>query len=148
YSFLYYHVTHLDLHSFPTRRSSDLGIALNILIIPMKILGDMKWEELGKGAAAIGGLLLMLGLFSQFSGGGFNTIGAGLGLILVATALNIMIKPLQEMGAMSWGEIARSMVTLLGALTLLSLALIVMGSPTTLLGAAGLVVGAAALQVL
>src|SRR5690606_2250967 len=57
-----------------------LGIALNILIIPMNILGDMKWEELGKGAAAIGGLLLMLSLFSQFSGGGFNTIGSGLGL--------------------------------------------------------------------
>lgn len=120
-----------------------LGGALLIIANAMSKFGSMSWEEIVKGLVAMGGALFgiaaAMGLMPD------NMIIKALGLIGVATALQIMIGPLTQMAGMSWDEIVRGLSALGGSLLIISLAMNKM--TTGLPGAAAMLVMAAALRV-
>lgn len=118
------------------------GVA--ILAGALKIMGGMKWEEIGKGLTALAGALVLITLAVMAMPASIVLIGPG--LLIVAAALTVLAGALKVMGSMSWEEIGKSMVVLFGALTLLALGLTAMIA--ALPGAAALVVAAAALAVL
>lgn len=119
--------------------------ALNALATAMKIFATMKWEEMGRGMAALAGSMLILAGAMRLMPKDMLLTGAG--LVVVATALNIIAGALKIMGGSSWEEIAKGLVTLGGAMLILSIGLNSMG-PVALLGAAALVVAAGALTIL
>ena len=94
-----------------------VAIALNLLIIPLKVLGAMDVNQLAQGMATVMGLLISLSLFMTYSKG----LGKSSGLIATAIALNLLIIPLKILGAMDVHQLARGMTAVMGLLISLSL---------------------------
>ena len=122
-----------------------LGIAINILASAVGKFAKLSWEELAKGVGTLTAVLGVLGLYGALT----NKLGGASGgatLILMATALNILLKPLEKFSKMSWGEIAKSMVMLAGSLAALAGAAYLMTA--ALPGAAAMIVMATAITIL
>ena len=120
-----------------------MAIALNLLALAVKQFAELSWEELGKGAAALAGSLLLLS--SALSDMGANSAGmirAGIGLLIVSASLLVIAQVMEQFAGMSWEELGRGLAGLGGALLILSLAVNSMSG--AILGAVsiGLIAGA------
>jgi tape measure domain-containing protein len=98
-----------------------VAVAMNILAGAVKIFATMSWEDLGKGAAALAGGLVLIAA-------GMNLMPITLpitaaGLILVANALVIMGAAMKIFATMDWGEIGKSLAVLAGSMLILTLAM-------------------------
>ena len=101
-------------------------------------LGNLSWEQIGKGLAAMGGALTELGVVSGVLGkltGFSGLIGAGT-ILLGVQGLGKLADALKKFGAMAWDEIGRGLVAMGGALTELG---VVSGLVGKLTGFSGLV---------
>ena len=120
-----------------------LAAALNILIVPLIVLGKLNFWTLVQGLAGIAVALGSLAVASQFIK---PTQAAG--LIAVAAALVVMAKAIQMVGELSAGQAVVALVTIAGALTILGAASLLLAPvvPTMLLlGAAIAAIGAGCL---
>ena len=119
-----------------------VGIALNGIAGALKIMGGQSWEEIAKGLVTLAGSILILAA-------GLNAMGpmaiAGAAALAIATAALVALTPvLVTLGAMSWGMILKSLVTLAGVFTILGLAGLVLAPVVPVifaLGAALLLIG-------
>ena len=103
-----------------------LAAGLKILASVCKDFAQMSWEDIGKGLAAVGGLLIEIGAFSSLTKFFKKTITVGIALNIFAFAIKQMVDPLKSLAQMSWDEIARGLVALGGALTILTGAIAVL----------------------
>ena len=86
--------------------------ALKPIADALERIGDMSWEEIGKGLVGMGGALLELAGFSGAVGmiSGFSGIlGAGT-ILIAAQALKPIADALSQIGEMSWEEIGKGLV--------------------------------------
>lgn len=113
-----------------------LAAAIKILVSAVEDLSGLSWEELGKGLVGVGALLGSLALFTKFAAVGKGGILQGAGLVLLAAGIKILASAVEDMSGLSWGEIARGLVTLAGALGVITAALYLI-PPTAPLAAAG-----------
>lgn len=119
--------------------------AMKSLTDVMKSVGEMKWEDIGKGLTAIAASLLMFGIASAaISGLKAGVVGAG--LYVMAGAIGLIVDVLKTAGGMKWKEIGKGMTAIAGSLLILSVAMYAMSG--CLLGAAAMVVAAGALAML
>lgn len=95
-----------------------LAIAIDLLAIAVYKLAQLSWEELAKGLTGTAVLLGSLALFTKFAEA--NAAG-GVGLILLAAAINLLVRAVSEFAGMNWGEIAKGLVGVAGLLTALAL---------------------------
>lgn len=121
-----------------------LAIGLKILASAVKDFSGMSWGEIGKGLLTIAAAMVAIAIGMSLMPPSMLVTAAG--LVLVGVALKIVASALTDMGGMSWGEIAKSLVVLAGALLILAGGLYLMTA--ALPGAAALVVVALALAVL
>lgn len=121
-----------------------LGIALNILALALKVFASMSWEEMIKGLVGMTAVLIILAGALKIMP---DMKAEGIGLVLLAVAMNILALALKMFATMSWGEIVKGLVTLAGALFIISAAINTMPK-TMMLQAAALVLVAGALTVL
>ena len=120
--------------------SSGLGLiavstALTILGSALKGMGSMSWGEIGKGLAVLGVALLELsiGLLAMRS-----SVSGAAALLIAAGALAIIAPTLKSLGEMSGGSIAKSLLALAGAFTVIGVAGYLLAPLIpTLLGLAG-----------
>lgn len=117
-----------------------LAAALRILMKSFVELMDLEWEQIGKGLAAIGGLLTELALFSRFSKG---DIFSATGVVVLAAGFEIFVDVMKKIIELNPDEIKTALITIGVALAEFSIALNVMKG--TLSGAASMVVLTAAL---
>ena len=122
----------------------EIGAAMKIFASAMADFGRMSLAEIGKGLLAMGGALAEVAVAMRFMPRNMVTMGAG--LIAVGAALNIIADAMRSMGGMSWEAVAKSLVTMGGALAELAVGLNFMNG--TLGGSAAMLVAAAALAVL
>lgn len=121
-----------------------VGAALLVITQSVKALGALPTDVLVKGLLAIAGALIVISVaMDTFPP---DMLATAASLLIVSVALVEMSKALTTLGGMSWSAIAKSMVELFGALTLISAAMIAMTE--ALPGAAALLVVAAALTIL
>lgn len=124
-----------------------LSAAIIVLAQAVKQFAAMAWEDLGKGFAALGAMLLELGLFTKLVGGTKGMVAIGIGLVLVGAALQIMTSVLRQMGALDWEEIGKGITTLGASLIIVGLAMQLM--PKNMIGIGiGLIAVATALILL
>ena len=126
-----------------------LAIALLILSAAVKVLSSMSLEELGKGLGGIAGLLIaimgfIIGVSKLASGGTKGMISTGIGMIAIATALNILAPALQKMGSLDMQTIGKGLLAISGALIAMAGASMF----TSAVGAAGIVAMTLALALL
>lgn len=127
------------------------GVALIAIAAAMKILASvvkdfstMQWDEIARGLTAMAGALAAITVAVKFMPN--NMFGIGAGLVIVAAALVVLSTALEKMGNLSWEQVAKGLITLGGAMTILAIGLNAMTG--TLAGSAALLVAASALLVL
>lgn len=125
-----------------------LGAGVLILSFAIRNLSGLDWDELAKGLAGVGGLLVGLsGSVKLMSGVSGGLVRAGIAMIPMAVALVIMSTAVKKFADISWDEMVRGMVGITTALTIMSGAINTMPASTALVGP-GLVAAAGALVIM
>lgn len=122
-----------------------LGTAMLIFAKAIGNMGQLSWEQIGKGLTTMAASLTMVTIAVNLLPKA-SLVLTGVGLIAVSTALVILSGALVKMGGMSWEGIAKGLVTLAGSLAIIAVAMKFM--TTALPGAAALLVISAALAIL
>ena len=124
-----------------------LAAAIKVLASACEDFGGMEWDEIGKGLAAIGDLLAEITLFTNLTGNAKHVISTGMALIAIGAAMKIFASAVKDFSTMSWGEIARGLVAMAGALTAVTVAVNFM--PKNMIGiGTGLIAVSAALVII
>lgn len=96
-----------------------VGGALEIVANVMSKFGSMQWDEIGRGLTVMGGVLAELALALNLMTG---TLGGSAALLVASAALAVLTPVLSVLGAMSWESIAKGLVTIAGAFTVIGVA--------------------------
>ena len=117
--------------------------ALDEISENLERLGQMSWEEIGKGLAAMGGALAEVSVAAGGLGAlaGLSGIIGGTSIVITVQALDEIAEALQQLGLMSWEEIGKGLAAMGGALAETGLA----AGLTGLAGLSGLLGGGAIL---
>lgn len=93
-----------------------LSTALVLLAAALKIMSSMSWDELARALIALAvGLGAMVGAMKLIEG---SASGAG-AMIVISLALMVIAGAFAVFGSMSWDDIGRSMVAMIGAVGIL-----------------------------
>ena len=121
-----------------------LAGAINLMVPAITGLGNLSWEQIAKGLTSLAGSLTLLGAAAiVIPGGKLAAVGAG--LAVMSAAMLILGQALDSLGDMTWGEIAKSLVTLAASLTIFAAAMAAMS--TGLVGASAMLVMSAAMAI-
>lgn len=93
-----------------------VGGALEIIANCMSKFGGMQWEEIGRGLTVMGGALAELAISLNFMKG---TLGGSAALLVASAALAVLAPVLSILGALSWEAIAKGLISIAGAFTII-----------------------------
>lgn len=96
-----------------------VGGALEIIANCMSKFGGMQWEEIGRGLTVMGGALAELAISLNFMKG---TLGGSAALLVASGALAVLAPVLSILGALSWEAIAKGLISISGAFTIIGVA--------------------------
>lgn len=96
-----------------------VGGALEIIANCMSKFGGMQWEEIGRGLTIMGGALAELAISLNFMKG---TLGGSAALLVASGALAVLAPVLSILGALSWEAIAKGLISIAGAFTIIGVA--------------------------
>ena len=124
-----------------------LSAAIKILASACADFAYMSWDEIKKGLTSVSVLLAELMVFTKLTGNAKGMISTGLGMIAIAAAMKIFASVAKDMASMTWGELAKGLVGISGALMAVAIALKLM--PKNLISyGIGFVIVSSALMVL
>lgn len=125
-----------------------LAAGLVILSDALKTMGQMTWDEMGKG---LGTLIISLGTLAAAVNLMNGCLAGAAAILVVSAALSILAPVIVTLGSMSWTEIGAGLLALAGAFTVIGVAgllltpvvptLIGLGAAITLLGVGCLAAG-------
>lgn len=99
-----------------------LAIALRLLVKPITDLGKLTWNELSKGLVGITvSLGALAGVSRIMSKVAPRMFFVALGLNSVASALNLLVKPIKAIGAMKFGDLLTGLLGITTMLTAMSI---------------------------
>lgn len=96
-----------------------VGGALEIIANCMSKFGGMQWEEIGRGLTVMGGALAELAISLNFMK---STLGGSAALLVASGALAVLAPVLSILGALSWEAIAKGLISIAGAFTIIGVA--------------------------
>ena len=95
-----------------------LAEACKILAEAMAKFGEMQWDEIARGLAAMGGslgeLVAAVSILQKF--GGFKSLLSSVGILIMVQSLSELAEGLKSFAEMSWDEIGRGLAAMGGAL--------------------------------
>ena len=114
-------------------------------------LGNLSWDEIERGLAAMGGALgeFTVALSALSKVGGFGSLLGGTGILVAVQSLDEISENLKKLGSMTWEEIGRGLAAMGGALgefTIALSSLSVVGGFGSLLGGTGILVAVQSLD--
>ena len=109
--------------------------ALVIMAEALNKMSGMTWEEIAKGLVTLGGAMAILAIGLNAMTG---TLAGSAAMLVAASALLVLTPVLSILGAMSWEAIAKGLVALAGAFTVIGVAgLVLTPLVPTILGLSG-----------
>lgn len=96
-----------------------VGAALNIMASALGKMGGMSWESIAKSLVAMGGALAELAVGLNFMNG---TLAGSAAMLVAAGALAVLTPVLFTLGSVSWESIAKGLITIAGAFTVMGVA--------------------------
>ena len=96
-----------------------VGGALETIANCMSKFGGMQWEEIGRGLTVMGGALAELAISLNFMKG---TLGGSAALLVASGVLAVLAPVLSILGALSWEAIAKGLISIAGAFTIIGVA--------------------------
>ncbi len=129
-----------------------LAIAVSLVIFAsaLKILSTMGWDDIARSLTAMAGVFVVListmAILSKIKG----SIAGAASVLIMANSLVLIAAALKVVGSMNWEDIGQSLVGIGVTLALIVAALAVLSAigPMSLVGAAAMVVMAAAINLL
>lgn len=95
-----------------------LAVSCKILAGALKKFGDMSWNEITKGLAAMSGalaeLVVVVSVLGKFGGG--KSLFGSVAILITVQSLSKLADGLKKFGDMSWDTIKRGLVSMGGAL--------------------------------
>lgn len=111
---------------------SIMAASLNLLINPMKTLGDMDISEIGKALLAIGGALTEFVLAMNLVKSG---IGTSASFAVMSLSVVLLAKAFSELSEVPLSSIGKTLLSVAGALTVFGVAAFVLGPVTPIITA-------------
>lgn len=109
--------------------------ALVVMAEALNKMSGMTWEEIAKGLVTLGGAMAILAVGLNAMTG---TLAGSAAMLVAASALLVLTPVLSILGAMSWEAIAKGLVSLAGAFTVIGVAgLVLTPLVPTILGLSG-----------
>nr|UWG16552.1 MAG: hypothetical protein [Bacteriophage sp.] len=96
-----------------------VGGALEIIANCMRKFGGRQWEEIGRGRTVRFGALAELAISLNFMKG---TLGGSAALLVASGALAVLAPVLSILGALLWEAIAKGLISIAGAFTIIGVA--------------------------
>lgn len=96
-----------------------IGAAMKIFASAMGDFGNLDWNQIAKGLVTMGGALAELAIGLNVMNG---TLPGSAAILVAAGALAILTPVLLALGSMSWESIAKGLVTIAGAFTVIGVA--------------------------
>lgn len=128
-----------------------MAMAMTKLSTAVAKMGALPVDQLAKGVASIGALMVAIGLMNRISGKAQSGIGELRGSILViALAVRLLVPVVTELGKLPIDKLRQGLLGLSGALAELTLTMLIlskMGS-TSVAGALGMIAVAGAVSIL
>lgn len=93
--------------------------ALTMLSNVLSTMGSLTWEEIGKGLVTMGVALAELSIALNLMNG---TLAGSAALLIASASLAVLAPVLSVLGAMSWKAIAKGLISLAGAFTIIGVA--------------------------
>ena len=91
--------------------------AVKMVADPLKKLGNMSWDQVGKGLSAMGGALTEMGTVTGLLGRfGKHNISAAVSMVITAKSLGDIADAFGSFSSYDWGEIGRGLSAMGGAL--------------------------------
>jgi tape measure domain-containing protein len=91
--------------------------AVKMVADPLKKLGSMSWDQVGKGLSAMGGALTEMGTVTGLLGRfGKHNISAAISMVITAKSLGDIADAFGSFSSYDWGEIGRGLTAMGGAL--------------------------------
>lgn len=98
-----------------------MAIAIRILVWSLQILGQMNTGQLIQGIIGLGAVMVELALFTEsLKRFGSSSSGDAIKIVLLAAALNAMVKPVQKLGKMKTGQLIKGVAALGAIMTAMS----------------------------
>lgn len=117
------------------------SIAIKILASAVGDMAELSWDQMARGLT---GLAVAIGLIiAEFKLMPPNILLTATALLIVGGAVKAIASAVTKMGGQSWGEVARGLVTLAGALAIIAAAMYLMPPHMALMGAGLILVGIA-----
>ena len=124
-----------------------LAGAIKILASACKDFATMSWEDIGKGLAAIGGLLIGISIFEIIAGKAEHVVRTGISIALIAASLKILANALTDFSSMKWNDISKGLFAMGIALAELAITMKLMPNGSVF-KAAGLLIAITSLKLL
>lgn len=122
-----------------------LALSMKVFASAMADFAAFDWGQIGRGLAAMGGVLLELGVFSRLVAGNKNMMTIGLGLIEIAAAMKIFASAIGDFAEFDWDQIIRGLAAMGGALLEVAVATRIMPKNMVSIGTGLLIVSASLL---
>lgn len=112
--------------------------SLGMIAKALGTMGDMTWGEIAKGLVALAGsLVIIAGAMALMT----SALAGAAALLVVTAALKLLVPVLISLAAMTWGEIAKGLITLAAAFAVIGLAGLVLGPLVPVLLGLGVAIG-------
>jgi tape measure domain-containing protein len=121
-----------------------MGVAINILAVAVKQLGQLNFTTLAKGIGAIAVLLAILAGFNAISGVQLVTTAGA--MLVLSGALLVLGQVVANLGGLSIGTLAKGLIGMAAALAIIVAAMLIM--PSAIPGAIALVIVSSGLLIL
>lgn len=121
-----------------------MAVALNILALAVKQLGQLKFSTLAKGIGSIAILLAIMAGFNAISGVQLVTTAAA--MLVLSSALLVLTQVVSNLGSLSIGTLAKGLISMAAALAIIIGAMLLM--PSAIPGAIALVIVSSGLLIL
>lgn len=102
-----------------------IAIAINLLVAPIALLGHMNLSTLAKGLGGLAVVLLVVNkaLVSMNGANAASILKSSAAMMALAVALNMLILPIEMLGHMNLGTLAKGIGAMAAALTVILIAL-------------------------
>lgn len=134
-----------------------MSVAMEIFADVCKKFGSMEWEALGKAGVAIAGILALASGFALLAGLSSGMLKSAASLLVMAAALRVFLPVMTTLGSMSWESIAKGLLTIAGAFTVIGIAgavltpvvpaILALAGALVLIGVAAMTTGAGLLMI-
>lgn len=124
-----------------------LTVAVRNLVNAVEDLSKLSWEQLAKGLSATAALLVSLALFTKIAQVDKGGIAAGIGLVLIATSLEILADAVGHFVNYNWEQLGRGMAGIGAGIAIIAGALYLL-PPTSVFSAAGVLIVASSLNLI